>query len=94
MSPIPSYRGHVEDGVVIFDSEGLPAEGQKVNVQPIETASDRPLESEQADRLREMERHFAEWTEEDGKLSDEEADVLENALRRSRGLEFRSPMPD
>ena len=60
----------------------LSTEGQKVFVQPIETASVLPLEAEQADRLREIERLFAEWTEEDGKLSDEEADLLENALRR------------
>jgi hypothetical protein len=53
-----------------------------------------PISHAQAERLRELERLFSQWTEEDAMLSDEEADRLEEALRQSRGLEFRPPTPD
>jgi hypothetical protein len=41
-----------------------------------------------ADRVRRLQQLFDQWTEEDGKLSDEEAGRLRTALDESRGLRF------
>lgn len=40
--------------------------------------------------MRDLQNHFAHWTQEDSLLSLEDADRLHVALDQSRGLEFRS----
>ena len=52
------------------------------------------METERADRLRRLQQLFAEWTDEDARLSDEEADRLQSALEENHGLRFRSPKLD
>lgn len=41
-----------------------------------------------------LQQFFGEWTEEDGRLSAEQADRLHAALEQSRGLCLRSPALD
>ena len=88
----PTYLGHVKNGVVHFDptpTDGnVPCvDGQAVKVEPIisDSAHDR------ARRLSELQRRFAEWTEEDGQLSDEQADCLQAALEKVGRLTLRQP---
>lgn len=91
--PAPaSYVGHVKNGVVVLDAQVPLAEGQVVRVEPVGQGMAAHVELECADRVRELQRLFAEWTEEDGKLSDEDADRLRKTLERSRGLRFHSPI--
>ena len=89
-----SYTGHVKNGVVVLDVHGSLAEGQAVRVEPLGQAMPSPLDWERTDRVQRLQRLFSEWTEEDGKLSDEEADRLHTALEEARGLSFRSPTVD
>ena len=93
-SPESSYIGHVRNGVVVLDSQIPLADGQAVRVEPLGHGTQRQIDTERADRVRQLQELFAEWTEEDGKLSDEEADRLHAALGQSRGLNFRSPTLD
>lgn len=86
-----SYIGHVKNGVVVLDVQVPFPEGQAVRVEPLTKAN---LDREREDRVRQLQHLFSEWTEEDGKLSDEEADRLRAALEVSRGLGFRSPGVD
>jgi hypothetical protein len=79
------YTGHVKNGVIVLD------EAQAMRVQPL---ANTPLDAQQAERVRQLQKLFAEWTEEDSRLSDEEADRLHTALEQSRGLGFRSPALD
>jgi hypothetical protein len=85
-----SYIGHVKNGVVVLDSNVALKDGQAVRVEPL--AATAPQQREPADLVRRLQQLLAEWTEEDGKLSDEEADRLHSALSQNRGLGFRSPM--
>jgi hypothetical protein len=87
-----SYIGHVKNGVVVLDYNVALKEGQAVRVEPL-PASTLP-QHERADRVRRLQQVLAEWTEEDGKLSEEEADRLHSALSQNRGLSFRSPRLD
>jgi hypothetical protein len=87
-APPASYIGHVKDGVVVFDAHVSLPDGQAVRVEPLGEA---PLTQERADQVRRLQQLFAEWTEEDGKLSEEEAERLHTALERSPRLRFRSP---
>jgi hypothetical protein len=84
----PSYFGHVKNGVVVFDAQTPLREGQSVRVEPL------PAKDGQADRIEQLRRLFADWTEEDGKLPEEQADVLREALEQHRGLSFHSPTMD
>jgi hypothetical protein len=94
LSSATSYIGHVKNGVVVFDDQVSLSDGQTVRVEPLERGIDAQLDTQCADRARQLRQLFDEWTEEDGKLSDEEADRLHNALEQSRGLSFRSPQLD
>jgi hypothetical protein len=85
-SSAASYTGHVKDGVVVFDSPVTLPEGQAVRVEPL---GDVPVNQERMDKVRRLQELFAQWTEEDGKLSEEEADRLHAALERSPRLRFR-----
>lgn len=87
----PAYIGHVKNGVVVLDAQVSLTEGQAVRVEPLGKTQ---LELERAECVRQLQQLFTEWTEEDGKLSDEEADRLHAALEYSRGLGFRSPKLD
>ena len=86
-----AYIGHVKNGVIVLDAQINLDEGQPVRVEPL---AQTPLDTERAERVRQLQQLFAQWTEEDGKLTDEEADRLRTALKQSRGLGFRSPALD
>ena len=83
----------MKNGVVVLEAGSL-EEGQAVRVEPIEPGTQSPLDSERAARVRRLQQRFAEWTEEDGRLTDEEADRLRAALDQHRGVRFRSPPLD
>lgn len=76
--------------MVVLDAQNYLSEGQPVRVESVEQTGGS---QEQADRVRKLQQLFAEWTEEDGKLSNAEADLLQNALEQTRGLGFRVPNP-
>jgi hypothetical protein len=91
-TPCPqSYLGHVKNGVVVLDSGVCLAEGQAVRVEPIGQTPATALEGDDTGRLRRLQELFAEWTEEDSKLSENDADLLRSALEQNHGLNFRSP---
>jgi hypothetical protein len=87
-----SYIGHVKNGVIVLDSNVALNDGQAVRVEPLPATALKHLEP--ADRVRRLQQLLAEWTEEDGKLSGEEADRLHSALSQDHGLGFRSPLLD
>jgi len=87
------YVGHVKNGVIVLDDARGLQEGQAVVVEPLPENKELSPE-ERAEKLRLMRQLFAEWTEEDSKLSDEEAGRLRVALEQSRGLAFRTPKLD
>lgn len=93
-SSASSYIGHVKNGVIILDAQVSLADGQAVRVEPLAPGSETPLDHERAEQVRQLQQLFAEWTEEDGQLSDEEADRLHAALEANRGVSFRSPQLD
>ena len=86
-----TYTGHVKNGVIVLDAQVTLDEGQAVRVEPL---TDSPLAALQAQRVHQLQELFAEWTEEDGRLTDEDADRLRTALQQNRGLGFRSPALD
>jgi hypothetical protein len=88
------HFGNVKNGVVVLDSPLQLKEGQAVRVEPVEDEMKRQADSDRADRVRGLQQLFAEWTEEDAKLSDEEADRLRTALEQNRGFRFQSPTLD
>ena len=51
-----------------------------MRVEPLAPDSEASIDAERADRIRQLRQLFAEWTEEDSKLSDEEADRQEREL--------------
>jgi hypothetical protein len=85
-----SHRGHVRNGVVVLDIPISMANGQAVEVIPIVQESSTVDEVERTQQLKRMKEIFAQWAEEDRDLSDEDADVLERALKENRGIRFRS----
>jgi len=89
-----SFIGHVRNGVVVLDSEVSLADGQTVRVEPLDQGTEDRSNADRGDRVRRLRQLFAEWTEEDGKLADEEADRLRAALGRNQGLTFRSMNSD
>lgn len=89
-----SYIGHVKNGVVILDAQVFLKDGQAVRVEPLAPGIQTPLDAEREGRVRQLQQLFGEWTEEDGTLSDEEADRLHTALEQNRGLSFGSPKLD
>lgn len=82
LSAPSSLTGHVRNGVVILDAQITLTEGQAVRIEPL---------SDTADRVLRLQQLFNQWTEEDAKLSPEEADRLHIALEQNRGLQFRTP---
>src|SRR5262245_56134451 len=90
----PYYIGHVKNGVIILDAPTSLTEGQAVRVEPLEQGADASRAMDSAVRIQQLQRLFAEWTEEDGKLSGEEADRLHAGLEQTSGLGFRSPKLD
>jgi tRNA(fMet)-specific endonuclease VapC len=89
-----AHLGHVKNGVVVLDTPLQLKEGQAVRVEPVEDEMERQADTDRADRVRGLQQLFAEWTEEDARLSDEEADRLRTALEQNRGLRFQSPPLD
>gem|GEM_PF-2720258 len=89
-----AFIGHVKNGVVVLDAQIALKDGQAVRVEPLGQGAETQLDAERADRLRQLQQLFAEWTEEDGRLSDEDADRLHTALEGNPGLSFRSPTLD
>jgi len=83
--------GHVKNGVIVLDTQIKLDEGQTVRVEPLTHAS---LDAERANRVQQLRQLVATWTEEDGRLSDEEADRLHSALEQNRRLSFRSSALD
>ena len=84
-----AYTGHVKNGVIVLDAQITLDEGQAVRVEPVAS-----VDAGRADRLCQLQQLFTQWTEEDGQLTDEEANRLHAALDHSRGLELRSPQLD
>ena len=93
-SPASSYAGHVKNGVIVLDVKIELQDGQPVRVEPLPPGKEAQIDTEFADQARRFQELFAQWTEEDGKLSDEEAGRLHTALNESRGLRFGSPTLD
>ncbi len=94
-SPMPfSLTGHVRNGVVVPDDQVPLPEGQTVRIEPISPGTPSAEEAQRAERVQRLQQLFAEWTEEDVRLSDEEADCLHRALEQQRGIQFRSPTLD
>ena len=89
-----SYIRHVKNGVVVLDTQVSLNDGQAVRVEPLGQGTGIQLDTDRADRVRQLQQLFAEWTAEDAKLSDAEADRLRAALEQNRGLSFRSPTLD
>ena len=89
LSPVPSYIGHVRNGLVVLDADASLVEGQAVRVEPL--VSEATLESDRMERVRKLQSLFEQWTQEDAQLSDEEADCLRLALDQNQGLEFQVP---
>lgn len=85
----PSYVGRVTNGVIVLDAEAPLAEGQPVRVEPLEQGADAGPTKGPADRVGELQRLFDEWTDEDGRLPDEEADRLRAALDKEPRLSLR-----
>jgi hypothetical protein len=86
------YFGHVKNGVILLDTEASLPEGQAVRVEAL---PEQPAISEEtADRLQRMRTLFAQWREEDGHLTDDQAERLETALQQNRGLTLRLPKLD
>lgn len=88
-----AYTGRVKNGVVVLDAQISLSEGQEVRVEPVQPKSPAVSEARTA-QVEAMKRMFAEWDEEDSKLSDEEADRLHVALQQSPRLTFRTPKLD
>ncbi len=84
-APAGSYIGHVKNGVVVLDMQVSLQEGQAVRVEPLEQEKPTHLNQERADRVRRLQQLFSEWTEEDAKLSDEDA-CLDRHVAARRGL--------
>jgi hypothetical protein len=93
-SPATEYLGHVKNGVIILDTHVSLTEGQAVRVEPLKQEQSTPISDERVEQLNRMKTLFAQWDEEDSKLTDEEADRLQNALQQNRGLSFRVPQLD
>jgi hypothetical protein len=93
-SPASSYLGHVKNGVVVLDVEVSLNEGQAVRVEPLDQGAKTELTKEPAERVRQLQQLFTEWTVEDGQLPDEEADRLQVELDQTRRLSLRSPNLD
>jgi hypothetical protein len=87
--PPTSYLGHVENGVVVFDARVPLKDGQAVRVEPLEG-----LDAERADHIAQLQKLFAEWTQEDGQLAEDEADKLQTALDQSSRVGLRTPALD
>ena len=85
-----SYFGQVRNGVVVLDSGVGLADGQTVRVEPVGSGAEDESDADRAERVRRLQQLLADWTEEDGELTDEEADRLRVALDRDRGVTFRS----
>lgn len=85
----PTFTGHVRNGVIILDTDLVLSEGQAVRVEPL--GSTPAITDERATQLRRMETLFNRWDEEDGRLSDDEADRLGLGLQQNGGLTFRTP---
>ena len=84
-----SYIGHVKNGVVVVDAEVPLNEGQAVRVEPLEQGVGSELTKAHAERVRQLQQLFAQWTEEDDRLPDEEADRLQAALDQNPRLNIR-----
>jgi hypothetical protein len=89
--PPKSLIGHVRSGVVVLDAQNPLVEGQAVRVEPLGEDQENQLAAELAERIGQLQRTFAEWTAEDGKLSDGEADCLHTALEENGRLNVRTP---
>ncbi len=88
-----SITGRVQNGVVVLDNPASLPEGQSVRVEPIGVVSREQSDAERAELLLKMKALFAEWNEEDSKLTDEEASYLTIALEESR-QRYRTPSAD
>jgi hypothetical protein len=93
-SAASSYTGHVKNGVIVLDVKIDLQDGQPVRVEPLGPGPEAQVDTKRADHARRLQELFSQWTEEDGKLSDEEAGRLHAALNESRGLRFGSPLLD
>jgi hypothetical protein len=89
-----SFNGHFKNGVVVPDAQVALPEGQAVRVEPLPRRKQDLTAKGGDDRVRHLQSLFSQWTEEDGKLSDEEADRLHKALEQNRGLDFRARTVD
>lgn len=84
----------MKNGVIVLDTELPLSEGQAFRIEPLGPDATPPIADERAAQLGRMKTLFTQWDEEDGRLSDEEADRLQVALQQNRGLAFRTPQID
>lgn len=87
-SAATSYLGHVENGVVVFDTSAPFLEGQIVRVEPVDADMADPDRDE---RIRQLQALFATWDEEDAKLSECDSALLSEGLATNPGLKFKVP---
>ncbi len=93
LSPTP-YVGQVRNGVVAFDAHVPIADGQIVRVEPLPCRNDVRADSDRADRVRQLQKSFGDWNEEESQLTDEEADRLDTALAQHARLTLWSAKLD
>ena len=93
LSPVPSYVGHVRNGLVVLDADASLIEGQAVRVEPLQVPSAEAgrMDAELSARVQKMRTIFEQWTQEDSQVSPEVAEEFHRALETNRGLEFQTP---
>jgi hypothetical protein len=84
------YVGHVKNGVIVLDSHASLKEGQAVRIEPIHLSTPTLSADERTEQIQRMKALFAQWNEEDRLLSDEDAELLQNALNQNRRLSIHS----
>ena len=91
--PVPSYIGHVRNGLVVLDADASLAEGQAVRVEPLQVSSAEAggMDAELAARVQKIRAIFEQWSQEDSEVSPEVAEEFHLALEANRGLEFQTP---
>jgi hypothetical protein len=88
-----SFIGHVRNGVVALKGAVSLADGQSVRVElPGGGTGDRN-KADGGDRVRQLQLLFADWTEEEGKLADEEVDRFRVALDRNQNKQSQDARP-
>ncbi|MEZ6141927.1 MAG: hypothetical protein R3B84_15250 [Zavarzinella sp.] len=83
MESLPYYSGHVRNGVIILDDNIPLVDGQAVR---IELLPEKPASENNQNRAAQLKLIFDQWDQEDEFLSDEQAELLQQALQETRGV--------